>query len=54
MSQSGGYAIAALGPVLVGLAHEWSGSWSGPRWTYAIVGLATLTLGMLAGRARRV
>lgn len=54
MSQSGGYAIAALGPVLLGLAHEWSGSWSGPRWAYALFGVVSLTLGMLAGRARRL
>jgi CP family cyanate transporter-like MFS transporter len=53
--QSIGYVVGGLlGPLAVGLIHDWSGSWSVVAVFYAVVGFATLLLALGAGRARTV
>jgi CP family cyanate transporter-like MFS transporter len=54
MAQSIGYLVAALGPILFGLVHDHTGSW-----TLALLGTATVTLiqglcGIGAGRAMKI
>ncbi|MDQ6525115.1 MFS transporter [Nocardioides sp. LHD-245] len=54
MAQSVGYALAALGPLLVGVLHDRTGGWGAPL---AALGLASVLLagaGVLAGADRYV
>lgn len=51
MAQGVGYSIAALGPFVVGLLHEYSGNWHGVAAFFVIVTLAALVAGLGAGRA---
>ncbi|WP_341995131.1 MFS transporter [Microbacterium sp. LWH7-1.2] len=52
--QSGGYAIAALFPVGVGLLHEATDSWTGPLIALAIVVAAAIPAGVVAARPHTV
>ncbi|NHN54935.1 MFS transporter [Calidifontibacter sp. DB0510] len=52
MAQCVGYGVAALGPIIVGVAHEATGSWTVPSTFFVLVGVGSLVLGMLAGRRR--
>jgi len=54
MGQSVGYLIAAVGPVLIGLLHDWTGGWTVPL--AVLTGLAALhtVFGLRAGRDAHV
>jgi CP family cyanate transporter-like MFS transporter len=53
LAQSVGYVAGGLiGPMAVGLIHDWSGSWGAVSIFYVAIGAATLLLGLYAGRAR--
>ncbi|MDB5526283.1 MAG: cyanate transporter [Rhizobium sp.] len=53
LTQSVGYVVGGLvGPMAVGLVHDWSGGWGAVAVLYVAVGVATLLLGLGAGRAR--
>lgn len=54
MAQAVGYALAALGPLAVGLLHDASGGWSVPLGLLLILGLAQTGVGLVAGRAGTV
>ncbi|GJD51312.1 putative transporter YycB [Methylobacterium crusticola] len=54
MAQGIGYCGAALGPFLVGIAHERSGGWGLPAALYVALGLAATGFGLLAARDRTV
>jgi CP family cyanate transporter-like MFS transporter len=48
--QSGGYAIAALFPVGIGVLHELTDSWTGPLIVFAVVVAAAIPAGVIAAR----
>ncbi len=54
MAQSVGYTMAAFGPLLAGVLHDWSGDWRGAGWLFVVAGLAAAAAGALAGRDRSV
>ena len=54
MAQGVGYAMAAAGPLLVGVLHDWSGGWSGAGWLFVVAGVGAAVAGVLAGRDRLV
>lgn len=54
MAQTVGYLLAALGPILIGLLHQSSGSWTLPLLALAAVGTVEVTFALLAGRDRPV
>lgn len=54
MAQGFGYAIASLGPLGFGLAHDASGGWAWPAALFCAIGLAALACGLGAGRARQI
>lgn len=52
MAQSIGYLICACGPLLFGLVHDLTNSWSIPLVMLLLFLVPQLIMGMLAGRAR--
>lgn len=54
MAQGIGYALASLGPLGFGLAHEWSDGWVLPSALYAAIIFAAMVFGLGAGRDRTV
>ena len=52
MSQGVGYTLAALGPLAVGLLHDWSGTWHGVGALFALVTAAAAAAGSVAGQRR--
>ncbi|MCX7522028.1 MFS transporter [Microbacterium sp. STN6] len=54
MAQSVGYLIAALGPVLLGVLHDVTGTWALPLGVMAALVLTQTIAGLLAGRNRSV
>ena len=52
MAQSVGYLICACGPLLFGLVHDLTNSWSVPLVVLLLFLVPQLIMGMLAGRAR--
>lgn len=54
MAQGIGYALAALGPLGFGLAHDWSGAWTAPAALFTTIAGLALACGLGAGRARHV
>jgi CP family cyanate transporter-like MFS transporter len=54
MAQTTGYVISASGPLLVGLVHEVTGSWTVALLVLALLLVPMLWCGMLAGRLRWV
>lgn len=55
MAQTIGYAAGGLiGPLAVGLIHDWAGSWIAVEAFYAAAGFAALLLALGAGRARTI
>ena len=54
MAQSIGYTVAALGPLGVGLARDWTGGWGAPAAFFTLLATAALLFGLGAGRARFV
>lgn len=54
MAQGIGYTMAALGPLVVGLLHEYSGNWHSSAVFFVIAAVAGLASGLNAGRARYI
>lgn len=54
MVQSGGYLIGAAGPLVIGVVHDLSGSWTAPILVMLAGVLGLLACGMGAARARMV
>ncbi|WP_245152420.1 CynX/NimT family MFS transporter [Allopusillimonas soli] len=54
MAQGFGYVLAAVGPLLIGVLHSWTGSYASSAWVFAFLGLATAVNGWGAGRASLV
>jgi len=52
--QSGGYAIAAIFPVGIGILHEATGSWTGPLIVFAVVVAAAIPAGIIAAQPHTV
>ena len=54
MAQSIGYTLCAFGPLLVGLLHEATGSWTAPLVLLLALLVPQVVCGALAGRNRTV
>jgi len=54
MAQGVGYCLAAAGPLLVGLLHGWTGSWSALGILFLVIGAGALLAGLGAGRTLHV
>ena len=54
MAQGFGYVLAAFGPLLVGLLHDWSGGWDVVGILLGLIGLAAMVVALGAGRNRLV
>lgn len=54
MAQGGGYILAALGPLLVGLLLEWTGSYASSGWLFGGLALGVAITGWGAGQGRVV
>jgi len=54
MSQSIGYSLAALGPVIMGALHEATDSWTVPLIFLLVLLVPELIFGVEAGRDRQV
>ena len=54
MAQSIGYTLCAFGPLLVGLLHDSTGSWTGPLVLLLALIVPQAVSGALAGRNRTV
>ncbi len=54
MAQGIGYTLAAAGPLLVGVLHDWSGGWNVVGVLVSVLGLGALVMALGAGRARQV
>lgn len=54
MAQGIGYTLASMGPLAVGLVHDWSGGWNAVGWIFAIIGTLAIIAGMGAGRSLHV
>ncbi|MGY4490499.1 MFS transporter [gamma proteobacterium L18] len=54
MAQGVGYTLASMGPLAVGLVHDWTGGWSAVGWIFAVIGGLAIIAGMGAGRALHV
>jgi CP family cyanate transporter-like MFS transporter len=54
MAQGVGYCLAAAGPLLVGVLHSWTGSWSALAGLFLVIGMGALVAGLGAGRTLHV
>ncbi|KFF49353.1 MFS transporter [Gammaproteobacteria bacterium MFB021] len=54
MAQGIGYTLAALGPLLVGLLHDWSGGWNAVGGLLVAIALGAMVAALGAGRDRQV
>lgn len=54
MAQTTGYILAAGGPLLVGILHDWSGSFGIAGWVFVGLGVLTAYNGWRAGRNQLV
>jgi MFS transporter, CP family, cyanate transporter len=54
MAQTVGYVISAFGPLLVGLVHDATGSWTAPLLLLLALLVPQLAFGALSGRARTI
>jgi MFS transporter, CP family, cyanate transporter len=54
MAQGIGYVLAAFGPLLVGVLHDLTGTWTVPLVLLLLLVVPQLVLGALSGRARAV
>jgi CP family cyanate transporter-like MFS transporter len=54
MAQGVGYVVAAFGPLLVGVLHDVTDSWTAPLLLLLLLVVPQLVLGALSGRARAV
>lgn len=51
MAQGVGYTLASLGPLIVGVVHDWTGHWDAVGWVFAVIGGGAIAAGLGAGRA---
>ncbi|MEG3116531.1 MFS transporter [Salinicola sp. 4072] len=54
MAQGIGYTLAAMGPLLVGVLHDWSGGWNVVGVLVSAIALGALVMALGAGRDRQV
>lgn len=54
MAQGVGYTLASMGPLAVGLVHDYTGGWQAVGWLFAGIGVGAIAFGLGAGRARLV
>ncbi|MCM2972906.1 CynX/NimT family MFS transporter [Larsenimonas suaedae] len=54
MAQGFGYVLAAFGPLLVGLLHDWSGGWDVVGILLGLIGLGAMIVALGAGRNQLV
>ncbi|MGQ7244655.1 CynX/NimT family MFS transporter [Salinicola sp. V024] len=54
MAQGIGYTLAAMGPLLVGVLHDWSGGWNVVGILVTAIALGALIMALGAGRDRQV
>lgn len=54
MVQGVGYSVSAMGPLLVGLIHQQTGSWGPVAGLFLAIGASALVAGLGAGRRRTV
>lgn len=54
MAQSVGYLLAAVGPVLFGYLHDWTGNWNAPLYVFLVISVLLFISGMGAGKNRYV
>jgi CP family cyanate transporter-like MFS transporter len=54
MAQSVGYILAAIGPLLVGLLHSWTGGFASTAWLFVALALTAGINGWGAGRTQYV
>ncbi|PIC97288.1 MFS transporter [Sporosarcina sp. P26b] len=54
MAQSIGYLLASVGPVLFGMLHDFTGSWTAPLYTFIVVATILFISGMYAGKKRYI
>lgn len=51
MAQGIGYTLASLGPLAVGVLHDWTGGWGATGWVFGVIGAGAIVAGLGAGRA---
>ena len=51
MAQGIGYTLASMGPLAVGVLHDWTGGWAATGWVFGVIGLGAIIAGWGAGRA---
>ena len=51
MAQGIGYTLASLGPLAVGVLHDWTGGWGATGWVFGVIGMGAILAGLGAGRA---
>ncbi|HCT06704.1 MULTISPECIES: CynX/NimT family MFS transporter [unclassified Pseudomonas] len=51
MAQGIGYTLASMGPLAVGVLHDWTGGWGATGWVFGVIGLGAIIAGLGAGRA---
>ncbi|MGY2230799.1 CynX/NimT family MFS transporter [Pseudomonas tolaasii] len=51
MAQGIGYTLASMGPLAVGVLHDWTGGWNATGWVFGVIGLGAIIAGWGAGRA---
>jgi MFS transporter, CP family, cyanate transporter len=54
MAQAIGYSIAAIGPLVFGALHDWSGGWNVPLAALLLTTIPLLAAGVAAGSSRTV
>ncbi|WP_228548348.1 CynX/NimT family MFS transporter [Sporosarcina obsidiansis] len=54
MAQSVGYMLAAIGPVLFGSLHDYTGSWTAPLYIFLVVAFLLFLSGLSAGKNRYI
>ena len=54
MAQGIGYTLASLGPLAVGVLHDWTGGWGATGWVFGVIGVGAMVAGLGAGRAAYV
>ncbi len=51
MAQGIGYTVASMGPLAVGVLHDWTGGWGATGWVFGVLGIGAIIAGCGAGRA---
>ena len=50
MAQGIGYTLASMGPLAVGVLHDWTGGWGATGWVFGVIGVGAIVAGLGAGR----